>query len=96
VPANTQFVAIPSRGGPARPTVHASQLVNPTGPTTMHPLKTIAPAQQLTALALSALLTVLLLFSLGAEADTQHADAMASAQGSGQQLCAAPQQAART
>ena len=44
--------------------------------------KTIAPVQQLASMALSAVLTVLVLFSLGAQADTQHADALASAQGS--------------
>jgi hypothetical protein len=61
----------------------------------MSPLKTIAPLQQLAALALAAVLTSLVLVSLGAQADTEHADAMASAQASGQQLCAAPQRAAR-
>ncbi len=62
----------------------------------MHPPKTIAPAQQLAAFALSALLTVLMLFSLGAQADIRHADALASAQCSKQQLCAAPQRTARS
>ena len=51
----------------------------------MQPIQTIAPAQQIAAFALSAVLTVLVLFSLGAHADTQHADALASAQGSSQQ-----------
>jgi hypothetical protein len=58
--------------------------------------KTIAPVQQLASMALSAVLTVLVLFSLGAQADTQHADALASAQGSQQQLCVAPQRTARS
>ena len=62
----------------------------------MHPIKTIAPAQRLAAFALSTALTVLVLFSLGAHADTQHADALASAHGSQQQLCAAPQRTARS
>ena len=39
---------------------------------------------------------LLVLFSLGAQADTQHADALASAQGSQQQLCVAPQRTARS
>jgi len=62
----------------------------------MHSLKTIAPAQQLAALALAAVLTTSVLFSLGAQADNQHAGAMASAQGNSQLLCAAPQRAARS
>lgn len=61
-----------------------------------HALKTIAPLQQLTALAVAAVLTTGLLLSLGAQADTQHADALASAQASQQLLCAAPQRAARS
>jgi hypothetical protein len=35
------------------------------------------------------------LLSLGAQADTQHADALAAAQGSSQHLCAAPQRSDR-
>lgn len=61
----------------------------------MTTLKTLAPAQQLASFALAAVITMGVLFSLGAQADTQHADALASVQGSGQQLCAAPQRSAR-
>jgi hypothetical protein len=57
--------------------------------------KPIAPMQQLAAFALATVLTAGLLFSVGAQADVQYADALASAQGSGQQLCAAPQRSAR-
>ena len=59
-------------------------------------MTTITPAQQLASLALAAVLTTVLLFSLGAQADTQHAVAMAAAEASSQQLCAAPQRAARS
>jgi hypothetical protein len=62
----------------------------------MQRIQTIAPAQRIAAFALSAMLTVLVLFSLGAQADTTHADALASAQGINQQLCAAPQRTARS
>jgi len=61
----------------------------------MHTPKTLAPLQQLASFALAAVITVGVLFSLGVQADTQHADALASAQGSSQQLCAAPQRSAR-
>lgn len=57
---------------------------------------TLAPAQQLASITLAAVMTVGVLFSLGAQADTRHADALASAQGSGQQLCAVPQRSARS
>lgn len=62
----------------------------------MHAVQTIAPAQQLASFALSAVLTVLLLLSLGAQADNRHADALASAPGSSHQLCAAPQRPVRS
>ena len=62
----------------------------------MQRIQSIAPAQQIASFALSAVLTVLVLFSLGAQADTQHADALAAAQGSSQQLGAAPQRTARS
>ena len=62
----------------------------------MPAVQTIAPAQQLASFALSAVLTALLLLSLGAQADKQHADALASAPGSSQQLCAAPQRLVRS
>ena len=62
----------------------------------MPAVQTIAPAQQLASFALSAVLTVLVLLSLGAQADNRHADALASAQGSSQQLCAAPQRLVRS
>ena len=62
----------------------------------MHAVQTIAPAQQLTAFTLSAMLTVLVLMALGAQADNRHADALAAAQGSSQQLCAAPQRLVRS
>jgi len=45
---------------------------------------------------LAAVLTTVLLFSLGAQADTQHAVAMAAAEANSQQLCVAPQRAARS
>jgi hypothetical protein len=57
--------------------------------------KTLAPVQQLASFALAAMITVAVLFSLGVQADSQHADALASAQDSGQQLCAAPQRTDR-
>ncbi len=57
--------------------------------------KTLAPMQQLASFALAAVMTVAVLFSLGVQADNQHADALASAQGSSQQLCAAPQRTDR-
>ena len=62
----------------------------------MTSLKTIAPLQQLAALAIAALLTSGVLVSLGAQADTQHAAALASAQVHAQLACAAPQRAARS
>ncbi len=62
----------------------------------MHHLKTITPLQQLASLAMATLLTSLVLVSLGAQADTQHAHALASVQVHGQLLCAAPQRAARS
>lgn len=62
----------------------------------MQTFKTIAPAQQLAAFALAAVVTVLMLFSVGAQADLQHADALASTKNSSQQLCAAPQRTARS
>ena len=58
--------------------------------------KTIAPLQQLAALAIATVLTTLVLVSLGAQADTRHGDALASAQSANQLLCAAPQRAARS
>jgi hypothetical protein len=60
----------------------------------MQAFKTIAPLQQLTALATAAVLTAGLLFSLGAQADTEHAAALASAQVNAQLACAAPQRSA--
>lgn len=60
----------------------------------MPSLKTIAPLQQLAALAIATLLTTLVLVSLGTQADTQHADALASARSANQLLCAAPQRSA--
>jgi len=59
-------------------------------------MTTITPTQQLASLALAAVLTTVLLFSLGAQADTQHAVAMAAAEANSQQLCVAPQRAARS
>lgn len=61
----------------------------------MQALKTIALPQQLTAFALAAVVTLGMVMSMGALADTQHADALASAKGSATQLCAAPQRSAR-
>ena len=61
----------------------------------MSTLKILAPAQQLASFTLAVVMTVLVVWSMGAQADTQHADALASAQASGQQLCAAPQRSAR-
>jgi hypothetical protein len=57
--------------------------------------KTLAPLQQLASFALAAVMTAGVLLSLGAQADTQHADALAAAQGSSQHLCAAPQRSDR-
>ena len=57
--------------------------------------KTLAPVQHLASFTLAAVLTLAVLLSLGAQADTQHADALTAAQASGQQLCAAPQRSAR-
>ena len=57
--------------------------------------KTLAPLQQLASFALAAVMTAGGLLSLGAQADTQHADALAAAQGSSQHLCAAPQRSDR-
>jgi hypothetical protein len=57
--------------------------------------KTLAPLQQLASFALAAVMTAGVLLSLGAQADTQHADALAAAQGSSQYLCAAPQRSDR-
>lgn len=62
----------------------------------MHPLKTLAPAQQLAAFTLSAVLTVLVLLALGAQADAEHGVALATAQASQQLQCAAPQRSARS
>jgi len=59
-------------------------------------LKTITPLQQLASLAMATLVTSLVLLSMGAQADIQHAQAMASVQSHGQLLCAAPQRAARS
>ncbi|GCL66305.1 hypothetical protein [Pseudaquabacterium pictum] len=61
----------------------------------MHALKTIAPMQQLAAFAMAAVITLGMVMSMGALADTQHADALASAKGAATQLCAAPQRSAR-
>ena len=57
--------------------------------------KTLAPLQQLASFALAAVMTAGVLLSLGAQADTQQADALAAAQGSSQHLCAAPQRSDR-
>jgi hypothetical protein len=57
--------------------------------------KTLAPLQELASFALAAVMTAGVLLSLGAQADTQHADALAAAQGSSQHLCAAPQRSDR-
>ena len=62
----------------------------------MPAVQTIAPAQQLASFALSAVLTVLVLLSLGAQANNRHADALAASQGISQQLCAAPQRLMRS
>lgn len=61
----------------------------------MSTLKFLAPAQQLASFTLAIVMTALVVLSVGAQADTQHADALASAQASSQQLCAAPQRSAR-
>lgn len=62
----------------------------------MHPLSTAAPLQRVAAFAGAATLTAALLLSLGAQADTGHAAALAAAQESAQLLCAAPQRAGNT
>jgi hypothetical protein len=62
----------------------------------MNALKTIAPLQQIAALAIAAVLTSGLLASLSAQADTTHAAALAIAQVNAQLACAAPQRAARS
>ena len=62
----------------------------------MHSLTTIAPLQQLAALAVAAVMTAGVLFSLSAQADTEHAAALASAQVNAQLACATPQRAARS
>lgn len=62
----------------------------------MQALPTIAPLQQLTALALAAVLTAGVLFSLATQADTEHAAALASHQVQPQLACAVPQRAARS
>ena len=61
----------------------------------MQALQTIAPLQQLTALAAAAVVTAGVLFSLAAQADTQHAAALASAQVHAKLACAAPQRGER-
>ena len=61
----------------------------------MQALKTIAPMQQLVALTLAAVITLGMVVSMGALADTQHAHALASAKDPATQLCAAPQRSAR-
>ncbi len=62
----------------------------------MQPFATTAPLQQLTALALAAVLTTGVLFSLAAQADTEHAAALASSATHAQLACAAPQRATRS
>ena len=62
----------------------------------MQAFQTIAPLQQLTALATAAVVTFGVLFSLSAQADTEHAAAMASAQGSAQVACVTPQRGDRS
>ena len=54
-----------------------------------------APAHQIASFTLAVAMTVLLLFSVGAQADSHHADALASAQAAHQPLCAAAQRSAR-
>ena len=62
----------------------------------MQAFQTIAPLQQLTALATAAVLTAGLLFSLSAQADTEHAAALASAQVNAQVSCVQPQRSDRS